>query len=69
LQRWLFAFLHSWDAPAFLATRPLWDVFMIALNGAGFALSATGVVIGLRRLERKFGDQRPSGASARVQPS
>ncbi|MBY6243504.1 PepSY domain-containing protein [Methylosinus sp. Sm6] len=56
--RWLFAFLHSWDAPALLEARPLWDIFMITLNGAGFALSATGVVIGWRRLWRKVEQRR-----------
>ncbi|WP_018266969.1 PepSY domain-containing protein [Methylosinus sp. LW4] len=62
--RWLFAFLHSWDAPALLAARPLWDVFMLALNGAGFALSVTGIVIGWRRLKRKFGERRAPARSA-----
>jgi hypothetical protein len=53
VNRWLFAFLHSWDWPALLDARPVWDVFMIALNGGGFALSVTGIVIGWRRLRRK----------------
>jgi uncharacterized iron-regulated membrane protein len=59
--RWLFAFLHSWDAPALLDARPLWDIFMIALNGAGFAISVTGIVVGWRRLARK---SRPSSRPA-----
>lgn len=54
MSRWFFSFLHSWDLPAFLDARPLWDLFMIALNAGGFALSVTGVVIGWRRLQRKL---------------
>ena len=53
MSRWLFAFLHNWDWPAFVNNRPAWDIFMIALNGGGFALSVTGVVIGWRRLRGK----------------
>lgn len=64
--RWLFAFLHSWDAPALLAARPVWDVLMIALNGLGFALSVTGIVIGWRRLRRKLGHRRHLAAPARA---
>lgn len=65
LQRWLFAFLHSWDWPALLDARPVWDVFMIALNAGGFVISVTGVVIGWRRLRRKFG----VAPSARAAPA
>lgn len=60
MSRWLFSFLHSWDWPALLDARPVWDIFMIALNLGGFTLSITGVVIGWRRLKRKF--VRPSNA-------
>lgn len=60
MSRWLFSFLHSWDWPALLDARPLWDMFMIALNLGGFGMSVTGVVIGWRRLKKKFG--RPIGA-------
>lgn len=52
VKRWLFAFLHSWDLPVFLASRPAWDMALILLSLGGLALSATGVVIGLRRLQR-----------------
>lgn len=55
MSRWFFSFLHSWDWPALLDARPLWDIFMIALNLGGFGLSVTGVVIGWRRLQKKFG--------------
>lgn len=63
--RWLFAFLHSWDAPALLAARPLWDIFMLTLNGLGLALSVTGIVIGWRRLRKKLGQGRNFPAPAR----
>jgi len=53
MSRWFFAFLHSWDWPSFVSSRPLWDIFMLTLNIGGFALSVTGVVIGWRRLRRK----------------
>jgi len=50
VKRWLFAFLHSWDLPVLLSSRPLWDIAMILLSLGGLALSLTGVVIGGRRL-------------------
>lgn len=50
IRRWLFAFLHSWDLPVLLASRPLWDMALIFLSLGGLALSATGVIIGVRRL-------------------
>lgn len=50
--RWLFAFLHSWDWLPLLNSRPLWDGMMISLSLGGFVLSASGVVIGWRRLGR-----------------
>ncbi|MBN9409444.1 MAG: PepSY domain-containing protein [Burkholderiales bacterium] len=53
--RWLFAMLHSWDWLPLLQRRPLWDIVLIALSAGGLLLSATGVVIGLRRLVRKGG--------------
>lgn len=51
--RWLFAFLHSFDLPAFLALRPAWDVWMVGFSIAGALLAATGVVTGTRRLWRR----------------
>lgn len=50
LRRWLFQMLHSWDWLPLLERRPLWDVVLIALSLGGFTLSATGVIIGVRRL-------------------
>lgn len=66
LNRWLFAFLHSWDWPVLLALRPLWDAWMIALSAGGLLVSLTGVVIGARRLARKLG-QRPAAVASRRQ--
>lgn len=64
LNRWLFAFLHSWDWPTLLALRPLWDAWMIVLSVGGLLVSFTGVVIGARRLARKLG-HRPAPAPRR----
>lgn len=52
--RWLFSMLHSWDWLPLLERRPLWDIVLIVLSLGGAVLSATGVVIGLRRLGAKF---------------
>ena len=50
LGRWLFNFLHSWDLPVLLT--PAWprEAVLIALSIGGLLLSATAMVIGLRRL-------------------
>lgn len=53
VDRWLFAFLHSFDLPTFLSARPAWDLWMILFSLAGLGLSLTGVVTGWRRLRRK----------------
>lgn len=47
--RWLFNGLHQFDF-AFLRTRPGWDVLVVALCLLGAMLSATGLVLGWRRL-------------------
>lgn len=52
VDRWLFAFLHSFDLPGFLAARPAWDVWMVGFSVAGALLAATAVVTGARRLVR-----------------
>jgi hypothetical protein len=59
--RWLFAFLHSFDLPALLASRPIWDLGMLGFSLAGLGLSLTAVVTGWRRL------RRPGPARARRQ--
>ncbi|WP_193222296.1 PepSY domain-containing protein [Alkalilimnicola sp. S0819] len=53
LYRWLFNGLHSWDFPALVGHRPLWDLWMIGLSLGGLLLSLTGVVIGWRWLRRR----------------
>lgn len=50
VERWLFAFLHSFDLPLFLNARPLWDGWMLGFSLAGLALSLSGVVLAWRRL-------------------
>lgn len=53
--RWLFGLLHSWDWLPLLQRRPLWDAVLIALSLGGCAMSLTGIVIGWRRVRRKWG--------------
>lgn len=48
--RWLFSFLHSWDLPPLLRAGPWREGVLILLSLGGLALSATGMVIGWRRL-------------------
>lgn len=64
--RWLFAMLHSWDWLPLITRRPLWDIVMIVLSLGGLALSATGIVIGVRRLKRKAGSGDRAAAAAAV---
>ena len=52
IRRWLFAFLHSFDARGFVEIRPLWDATLILLSIGGFVLCTSAVVIGWRRLRR-----------------
>lgn len=52
--RWLFGMLHSWDWLPLLQRRPLWDGVLIVLSLGGVLMSATGVVIGWRRLGIKL---------------
>lgn len=48
--RWLFSFLHSWDLPPMLQSGAWREAVLVLLSMGGLALSATGVVIGYRRL-------------------
>lgn len=52
--RWLFGFLHSFDLPMLLNSRPLWDIGMIVFSLFGLGLSLTGIVTGWRRLRHKL---------------
>ena len=68
VDRWLFAFLHSFDLPALLASRPAWDVGMVVFSLAGLGLSLTGVVTGWRRLRRKVQPPRRAPPWATLSP-
>ncbi|WP_251864262.1 PepSY domain-containing protein [Achromobacter sp. Marseille-Q4962] len=59
--RWLFYFLHSWDLPPLLRAATLRDVLLILLSAGGILLSATGCVIGWRRLRTKAAARHPPG--------
>jgi hypothetical protein len=52
VQRWLFAFFHSWDWWPLLIRRPLWDILLILGSLGGMVISVSGIVIGWRRLTR-----------------
>lgn len=66
IERWLFAFLHSFDLPPLLNSRPLWDGWMLGFSLAGLGLSLSGVVLGWRRLRPMWHERshRVSGRSA-----
>lgn len=59
VDRWLFAFLHSFDLPSLLSARPAWDAWMLGFSLIGLGLSLTGVVSGLRRVFRRLPLRRP----------
>jgi hypothetical protein len=48
--RWLFNGLHNFDLPGVATNNTLRIAIMLPLLGLGFALSLTGVIIGVRRL-------------------
>jgi uncharacterized iron-regulated membrane protein len=50
--RWLFNALHSLDFPLLLRYRPAWDAVVWLLSLLGMIISASGIVIGWRRLVR-----------------
>lgn len=52
-ERWLFNFLHDFDLPVLLHSRPVWDILVWALSAGGLIISVSGVVIGWRRLKYK----------------
>ncbi|MES2262948.1 MAG: PepSY domain-containing protein [Pseudomonadota bacterium] len=51
--RWLFNGLHQLDFAPAVRARPVWDVLVISLCLLGAMLSATGVVLGWRRLRKR----------------
>lgn len=60
VDRWLFNFLHSFDLPWLLASRPAWDAWMLGFSLAGLGLCATAVVTGTRRVLRPRRAGRPT---------
>ncbi|WP_296943021.1 PepSY-associated TM helix domain-containing protein [uncultured Massilia sp.] len=56
--RWLFNLLHSWDLPAMLAAGWVREAVLLVLGAGGLLLSGTAVVIGMRRLRKRFGAAR-----------
>ena len=51
-KRWLYNGLHSLDFGFLIDNRPVWDVVVIVLCGAGFLFSSTAVIVSWRRLLR-----------------
>lgn len=52
LYRWLFDGLHRWDFDGLITRRPLWDMWMWFWLTTGTLISASGIVIAVRRLKR-----------------
>lgn len=65
--RWLFYFLHSWDTPALLNAGTARDLAIILLSLGGLVLSATGVVLGTRRVAASVGRRRRERRQVRQQ--
>jgi hypothetical protein len=69
LRRWLFNAAHSLDFPWLIQYRPAWDLVVWLLSIIGTVASASGVVIGWRRLRRKARAPAASGAQRALQRS
>jgi len=52
--RWLFNALHTLDFRFLIDFRPAWDIVVWTLSLTGLIISASGVVIGWRRLSKSF---------------
>lgn len=63
VRRWIFEGLHDFDFLFLLKRRPLWDIVVWAPMLAGLAMSATAVVLGVRRL-RKNAERKRAAATA-----
>lgn len=50
--RWLFNGLHQLDFVEAMRKRPIWDILVASLCVLGAMLSATGLVLGVRRLRK-----------------
>lgn len=55
LYRWLVDGLHTFDFPWLNQAGSLWHVLLLVGTTSGFALSCTGVVLGVKRLRRSMG--------------
>ncbi|MGG4603680.1 PepSY domain-containing protein [Paenalcaligenes sp. Me131] len=66
-ERWWFELLHSWDLPAMLRAETLRNVVLILLSVGGLLGSATGVVIGYRRIRTTVIAKRTARARRRKQ--
>jgi hypothetical protein len=69
LRRWLFNAAHSLDFPWLIQYRPAWDIVVWLLSIVGTVASASGVVIGWRRLRRKPRASAVPGAPRALQRS
>ena len=56
--RWAFNFLHDFDLPILLRSRPSWDLLIWTLSAGGLVISVSALVIGWRRLGRKVLEAR-----------
>lgn len=56
--RWLYTGLHTFDFPWLNRAGPLWRVLMLAALATGLGLSASGLVLGARRLARSLAARR-----------
>jgi hypothetical protein len=50
--RWLFDFVHKWDANGLTLNRPAWDIVLWGLSILGLITSISGIWIGWLRLMR-----------------
>jgi len=50
--RWLFDLLHKWDLNVLTLHRPVWDIGLWLLSILGLVTSASGILLGWRRLRR-----------------
>jgi hypothetical protein len=75
--RWLYGAIHRLDFAAWIRVRPVWDIILIALMIGGFAVSATGIWLAVRRVSSDVillfraaaGITRSNAAAGRTRPS
>jgi uncharacterized iron-regulated membrane protein len=48
--RWLFGGLHRVDFMPWMRARPVWDIIVLIMMLGGFALTATGLYLAVRRV-------------------